>query len=81
MDYFNILGTNIRVLRLKKKYTQEHLAEKCDLHRTYIGAVERGDRNVSLKNIIIIANALDTTPADLLTINEEIKEIYHERKN
>lgn len=81
MDYFNILGTNIRALRLKKNYTQEHLAEICDLHRTYVGAVERGDRNVSLKNIVIIANALDTTPADLLSINEEIRKTYYERKN
>lgn len=73
MDYFGILGANIRALRIKNKLTQEQLAEICDLHRTYIGAVERGDRNVSLKNIVIIANALNTDPASLLSINTEIK--------
>lgn len=74
MDYFSILGANIRARRIKKNLTQEQLAELCDLHRTYVGAVERGDRNVSLKNIIIIAKALHTDPASLLTINKEIKE-------
>ena len=73
MDYFSILGANIRALRIKSKLTQEQLAEICDLHRTYIGAVERGDRNVSLKNIVIIASALNTDPASLLSINTEIK--------
>ncbi len=51
MDYQKILGDNIRSLRLQRQITQEQLAEQCDLHRTYIGAMERGDRNVSLNNI------------------------------
>lgn len=51
MDYFNILGANVRALRIERKLTQEQLADLCDLHRTYVGAIERGDRNVSLKNI------------------------------
>lgn len=66
MDYFKILGANIRTLRNNLNLTQEQLAEKCDLHRTYIGAVERGDRNVSLQNIAKIAAALNTTPSKLL---------------
>lgn len=66
MNYFKILGDNIRSLRLKKSLTQEQLSEICNLHRTYIGAIERGDRNVSLKNIIIIATALSVTPDYLL---------------
>lgn len=69
MDYFKILGENIRTLRLKKGLTQEQLAEKCGLHRTYIGAIERGDRNVSLKNIIIISNALSVSPDYLLILH------------
>lgn len=52
MDYFNILGANVRALRIERKLTQEQLADLCDLHRTYVGAIERGDRNVSLKNIL-----------------------------
>ncbi len=74
MDYFNILGANVRNLRLKRKLTQEKLAEICDLHRTYVGAIERGDRNVSLKNIVIIAHALNVEPAELLLYNNELKE-------
>lgn len=74
MDYFNILGANVRALRLKQKLTQEQLADRCDLHRTYVGAIERGDRNVSLKNIVILAQALNVEPFELLLYKKEIKE-------
>ena len=47
--------------------SQEALAEKADLHWTYIGGIERGERNVSLINIVRIARALDVTPARLMT--------------
>lgn len=74
MDYFNILGANVRTLRIKRKLTQEQLADLCDLHRTYVGAIERGDRNVSLKNIVIIAQALNVEPSELLLYKKELKE-------
>lgn len=74
MDYFSILGANVRTLRIRRKLTQEQLADLCDLHRTYIGAIERGDRNVSLKNIVIIAQTLGVEPAELLSYNNELKE-------
>ena len=73
MDYFNILGANIRTLRIERKLTQEQLAELCNLHRTYVGAIERGDRNVSLKNIVIIAQALNVEPFELL-LYKKLKE-------
>lgn len=73
MDYQKILGDNIRSLRLQRQITQEQLAEQCDLHRTYIGAMERGDRNVSLNNIVKVAHALNVTPSDLLTCKNKIK--------
>lgn len=60
------LGGNIRRYRSMKGISQEELAEICSLHRTYIGSVERGERNVSLQNIVKIAYALDVTPQDLL---------------
>ena len=44
------------------------------LHRTYVGAIERGDRNVSLKNIVIIAQALNVEPSELLLYKKELKE-------
>lgn len=74
MDYFRILGANVRALRIAKKLTQEQLAELCDLHRTYVGAIERGDRNISLKNIVTIARALNVEPAELLLYNNKLKE-------
>ena len=74
MDYFSILGANVRALRIKMNLTQEQLADKCDLHRTYIGAIERGDRNISLKNIVRLADVLGVTPSDLLKTQSNIKE-------
>ena len=46
--------------------SQEALADACSLHRTYISSVERGERNVSLINIVAIAKALGVAAADLL---------------
>ncbi len=61
-----ILGATIRDLRRTLGYSQERLAEKAELHRTYIGGVERGERNVSLENIVRLARALRVTPSQLL---------------
>lgn len=61
-----ILGNNIRLARLEKGLSQEDLAELAGLHRTYIGSVERGERNVSLENIVAISKALHLVPTKLL---------------
>jgi len=61
------LGSTIRKHRLDKKISQEGLGYKCNLHRTYIGSIERGERNISLLNIVTIAKALDMTGGKLLT--------------
>ena len=58
-------GERIRNLRLRKKLSQEKLAFESKMHRTYIGGIERGERNPSLKNIEAIANALGITLSDL----------------
>lgn len=71
MDYIHLFGANIRAYRIRLGLTQEQLAEIANLHRTYIGAIERGDRNVSLKNIVHIAEALMVEPYMLLYYEKE----------
>ena len=61
-----IFGENVKKLRIKQGLSQEELARKAKLHRTYIGGIERGERNVSLLNITRIAKALGITAKDLL---------------
>ena len=65
MEILTVFGKRIRELRLQRGLSQEKLAELATLHRTYIGAIERGERNVSLKNIYKIAKALDVTLEDI----------------
>lgn len=65
-DPRQIFGSHIRNFRKQAGMSQEELAEVCGLHRTYVGAVERGERNVSLLNIVALAHALNIKPAELL---------------
>lgn len=60
------LGQRIRHYRLAQELSQEDLATISGLHRTYIGGVERGERNIGILNVIRIAKALKITPSDLL---------------
>ena len=57
---------NVKSLRLEKGWSQEELARRAELHRTYIGAIERHGRNVSLLNVERIAKALKVGHKDLL---------------
>lgn len=52
-------GARVRELRKERGYSQEGFADACGLHRTYIGAIERGERNVAIDNIAKIAAALN----------------------
>lgn len=61
-----IFGKNVRFFRNERKLSQEQLAFLCGLHRTYIGAVERNEKNISINNIEKIAKALDIAPEKLL---------------
>lgn len=56
----------MRKIRHKLKISQEELGFRAGLHRTYIGAIERGEQNVSIDNIHKIARALKVSPKDLL---------------
>lgn len=59
------VGRNIRRIREQRALSQEQLAEKCQLHRTYVSGIERGTRNPSLQNLLKIARALDVHPSIL----------------
>lgn len=59
-------GTNVRRIREALGISQEELAHRAGLHRTYIGGIERGERNLGLINIIKLARALGTKPSELL---------------
>jgi len=60
------LGINIRRYREMKGWSQEQLALEADLHRAYIGQIERGEKNIGLVNLEKIANALNIHLKNLL---------------
>jgi transcriptional regulator with XRE-family HTH domain len=61
-----IFGKRVRELRVERRLSQEKLAELADLHRNYVGGVERGERNVSLLNIVKLAHGLSVRPSKLV---------------
>lgn len=71
MNITNIFGNNIRRFRKLRGLSQEALADKAGLHRTYIGSVERGERNITLVNAERIANALAVHIIDCLKEDNE----------
>jgi transcriptional regulator with XRE-family HTH domain len=66
-DLLKRFGQRVRSLRLKAGFSQEGFAHHCGLDRTYMGGVERGERNLSLRNIGVIARALGITLAKLMS--------------
>jgi transcriptional regulator with XRE-family HTH domain len=60
------IGKQVRKLRLERGLSQEKLAELANLHRNYVGGVERGERNIAIINIVALAHALRVKPAKLL---------------
>ena len=63
-------GERVRELRQAKGLSQEELAFRAKVHRTYLGGIERGERNPALKNITAIAEALDVTLSELFKLEE-----------
>jgi len=64
--YRKIVAKNVRRFRLKLSLSQEGLAEKADMHWTYVSGVERCKYNISLDSIVRLAKALDRSPYELL---------------
>ncbi len=62
-----LFAANVRRVRREQGLTQEKLAEAADLHPNYVSSVERGERNISIRNIERIAHALGVSMASLLT--------------
>lgn len=59
-------GNNVKKHRLEKKLSQEELAHLCNLHRTYIGMIERAEKNLTILNIKKIADALNVKTSELM---------------
>ncbi|WP_413741483.1 helix-turn-helix domain-containing protein [Sodalis sp. RH15] len=70
-----VLAENIKSFRRRRGLSQEELAELCSLHRTYIGSVERHERNVTLSTLEVFALTLGVTVPELLTKQENLSNI------
>ncbi|MHC6202530.1 helix-turn-helix domain-containing protein [Breznakiellaceae bacterium SP9] len=68
-----IVGSNIKKYRKTLTMSQEELADKAGLHRTYIGGIERGERNITLDSLQVIANALNVAPALLIAEEDTVQ--------
>lgn len=66
MTIHQTLGQNVKHFRKAKKWSQEELAERTGLHRTYVSGIERGIRNPTLQIVESLAKALNTTTARLM---------------
>lgn len=65
-EVLKTFGARVRLRRRELGFSQEELAGISGLHRTYIGSLERGERNISLANIVRLANALELDPSELV---------------
>lgn len=65
-----IFARNLKEMRVKQRLSQEKLADIAGLHRTYVGSVERGERNISIDNMERLASALNITIQDLLNADK-----------
>lgn len=70
--YVKALGQAVREFRKAKGYSQEGFADEVGLHRTYMGAIERGEQNLTVKNIVKVADTLGIPPSKLLAKAEKL---------
>ena len=67
-----VLGSRIREFRLKKGFSQESFADHCGLHRTYMGGIERGERDLTVQTVLTVAKGLNMTMSELLSGIEKL---------
>ena len=70
-DYKRVLkeiGLKFRIERIKKRLSQEKFAELANVHTNYIGKVERGEQNLTIKKIVDLTNSLDTSIGNILNL-------------
>lgn len=70
-DLQKLVAENLRRFRQNLHISQEQLADICGYHRTYIGSIERGERNITLTTLGSLATALNVTPCEMLVGHEE----------
>lgn len=70
VSYLDILGSTVREMREARGYSQERLAERADLHRTYLGGLERGERNPTVVVLLRLAEALNISLGELFAAIE-----------
>jgi transcriptional regulator with XRE-family HTH domain len=64
----------VRIHRQRLSLSQDEFASLCNLHRTYIGGIERGERNIGILNVFVIAQTLKVTAAELIRTTEQFLE-------
>jgi transcriptional regulator with XRE-family HTH domain len=64
-DWLEELGKALRAARLERGLTQERLGLETGIHRNYVGGIERGERSPTVKRIVVLANELRVSPAEL----------------
>ncbi len=80
MDIVKVFGINLKYYRLQTGLSQEALAEKAGLHRTYISAVECFRRNISIENVQRIADVLSIEPYKLFIDNNDLEVVNNGKK-
>lgn len=72
-DYIDVLkkiGLNFRVERIKRRLSQEKFAELANVHTNYIGKVERGEQNLTIKKVVVLADSLGVPVENIFHLNE-----------
>jgi transcriptional regulator with XRE-family HTH domain len=69
-DILKLFGNRIRELRIEKEWSQQELADETGFHKNYIGMIERGERNIALKNIEPFAKVFNLSISELLKFNQ-----------